>query len=232
MKNGYKTAGYITFFSLCLSAQAIAAETPETGFSCMKEQVRPIIRVTDEHQEYDVVLRNQCPGAVYWSTCIERLDPWTFDVLETHQPVGYVEAEKRSRVNLHMKATQGPAGAPPRAQAFYVNVAYSINGPATASCVARSCEAKKKDLRASVARNDAAWWKAMNALQARAEAECPDNGWNRLDAETCRQGIFDAAAEEMANFESVDTELKEQLSAIDPDNCSVYGGDSLELEES
>ena len=232
MKNSYKTAGYITFFSLFLSAQFALAETPERGFSCMKEQVRPIIRVTDEHQEFDVVMRNQCPGAVYWATCIERLDPWNFKVLETHQPVGYVEAEKKSRVNLHMKGTAGPAGEVDRAQAFYLNVAYSINGPATVSCVAKDCEAKKKELRASVYSNEAAWRKARNAVQAKAESECPDNGWNRTDTETCRQAIVDAAAESMAGYQSVDADLKEKLAAVDSENCTVYGGDALELDKS
>ena len=230
MKNSYKTAVYLTFFSLFLAAPTASAETPETGFSCMKEQVRPIIRVTDEHQEYDVVVRNQCPGAVYWAMCIERLDPWDFQVLETHQPVGYVEAEKRSRVNMHMKATSGPAGELDRAQAFYMNVAYSINGPATATCVARSCEAKKRELRTSVFKNEATWRQARASTQQKAEAECPDNGWNRSDTDTCRQAIYDAAAEKMAGYEAIDADLKEKLAAIDPETCTVYGGDSLELE--
>lgn len=231
MKNSYKTAVYLTFFLLFLAPHAAVAETPEGGFSCMKEQVRPIIRVTDEHQEYDIVMRNQCPGAVYWAVCIERLDPWTFDVLETHQPVGYVEAEKRSRVNMHMKATPGPAGEVDRAQAFYMNVAYSINGPATATCVARQCEVRKKDLRASVASNESAWRKARASLQQKAETECPDNGWNRSDTDTCRQAIYDAAAEKMAGYEAKNADLKEKLAAIDPDTCTVYGGDSLELDK-
>jgi hypothetical protein len=232
MKNSYKTAVYLTFFLLFLAAPMAAAEEPETGFSCMKEQVRPIIRVTDEHQEYDVVVRNQCPGSVYWAMCIERLDPWRFNVLETHQPVGFVEAEKRSRVNLHMKATPGPAGEVDRAQAFYMSVAYSINGPATATCVAKSCEAKKKDLRAAVLKNESAWRQARMALQQKAETECPDNGWNQSDTETCRQAIYDAAAEKMAAYEAGNEDLKEKLAAIDPDTCTVFGGDSLELDKS
>lgn len=229
MKISYKTAGYITFFSLILSTQLAVAQSPEAGFSCMKEQVRPIIRVTDEHQEFDVVLRNQCPGAVYWAVCIERLDPWNFKVLETHQPVGYVEAEKKSRVNLHMKGTSGPAGEVDRAQAFYMSVAYSINGPASATCVAKSCEAKKTELRAAVYKNEGAWRQARNALQAKAETECPDNGWNRSDTDTCRQEIIDAAAERMAGYEAIDADLQDKLAAIEPDTCTVYGGDALEI---
>ena len=66
-------------------------------FSCMKVQVRPIIQVTDRHKEYDIVVRNKCPGGVYWSMCIERMDPWTHKVVEPHYPAGAVQAGKKAR---------------------------------------------------------------------------------------------------------------------------------------
>ena len=68
-------------------------------------------------------------------------------------------------------------------------------------------------------------------MQQKAETECPDNGWNRSDTETCRQAIYDAAAEKMAGYEAKNADLKEKLAAIDPDTCTVYGGDALELDK-
>jgi hypothetical protein len=212
-----------------LSGQTIAAESADVDFSCMKQQVRPIIMVTDRHQEFDVVVRNWCPGDVYWAMCIERLDPWTFKVIETHTPSGHVQVEKRSRVNLQMKAMPNTDGDQNRLQAFYVNVAYAIDGPPEVSCVAGKCEAGKKELRAEVAKADKAWLKAKRALEARAEAECPDNAWNNSDTETCRQAVIEAAAEEMAIYEQTDKDLQDRLLAAGPGNCTMHGGQVLEL---
>lgn len=231
MKSIWKTAGYTVFLSLLVSAQAWAAESAGVDFSCMKEQVRPIIQVTDQHREFDVVVRNHCPGSVYWSMCIERMDPWTHKILESHSPAGHVEVDKRSRVNLQMKATPNAYGDLNRAQEFYLNVAYSIKGPARANCVARTCEAKKTVLRAESAKNAAAWRKAWTAVEAKMTADCPDHGWNTSDTEACRKAISDAAAEDLAEYEEKDNALREQLSAIDPETCAVYGGQVLELKK-
>ncbi|MEJ2384882.1 MAG: hypothetical protein P8Y54_10850 [Xanthomonadales bacterium] len=192
----------------------------------MKEEVRSIIQVTDAHQEYDVRMRNECPGAVYWSTCIERMDPWTYRILETHTPGGYVEAGKRARVNLHLKNTP-PAGgdlADGRIQAVYVSYAYAIDGPPRAACVAQRCEAKKSDLRAQVTANDKAWLQARQRLAARIESECPTSGWGNADVDACRDQVRAAGAEELQAFADTDAALQAKLAEIDPENCTVYGG--------
>lgn len=232
MKTIYKTSGYTFFLSALVMAAPVFAESPEVNFACMKEQVRAIIQVTDQHREFDVVIRNQCPGNAYWAMCIERLDPWTFKTLETHTPSGYVEAEKKARVNLQMKATPDATGDISKAQAFYVNIGYAIEGHTSSTCQARQCEAKKKDLRAQANKNNEAWNTLRKKLQAQADSECPDNGWNSTDADTCRQAIMDAAAEDLEAFKTTDAELQEKLAAVDPDNCKVYGGDVLELKKS
>lgn len=231
MKNIYKTVGYTFFLSSLVCTSAVQAESAEIDLSCMKEMVRPIIQVTDRHQEFDVVIRNQCPGAVYWAMCIERMNPWTLKVLENHTPTGYVQAEKKSRVNLQMKATPNTSGEENRAQAFYVNVSYSIEKPTIAACVASQCEAKKTGLRSELDKNRRAWRKAWAAVQAKADATCPDNGWNSADLESCRQGVLDAAAEELAVYNEVDESLEQQLAAIDPETCTVHGGNVLELRK-
>ena len=231
MKNIYKTAGYAFFLSSFIWTSAVQAETAEPDLSCMKEMVRPIIQVTDRHQEFDVVIRNQCPGAVYWAMCIDRMNPWTHKVLENHTPTGYVEAEKKSRVNMQMKATPNASGDENRAQAFYVNVSYSIEKPTSAACVASQCEAKKTGLRAAVEENRRAWRKAWQAVEAKAVADCPDNGWNSADLESCRQGVFDAAAEDLSVYSEADESLAQQLAAIDPETCTVYGGNVLVLKK-
>lgn len=234
MKTICKTAVYTTFLLLLVSMQALtpvmAAENDSIDFSCMKEQVRPIIQVTDRYQEFDVIVRNQCPGNAYWSMCIERLDPWTQKILENHTPTGYTEAEKRGRVNLQMKATHNAEIDVSRAQEFYVAIAYGIEKPQKAQCVARACEAKKTDLRTAVRKNTSAWHSALKALDAKILSECPDHGWNTPDTQACRDALAEAQKENLAMFEQKDQELREQMAAIDPETCMVYGGNILKLK--
>ena len=142
MKSTAKTAGYTTFLTAILFAVPLSATAADVDFSCMKHEVRPIIQVTDQHQEFDVRVHNNCPGDVYWAMCIERMDPWTHKVIETHNPTGYVQEGKRARVNLHMKNTPKESLAEGRIQEFYVNVAYGIKGAEMPSCNAKACEAK------------------------------------------------------------------------------------------
>lgn len=224
MENIDKTAGYTKFLIAALFAVPGIAMADEVDFSCMKEQVRSIIQVTDQHQEFDVVIRNDCPGNAYWAMCIERMDPWTHKIIETHNPTGYVEEGKRARVNLHMKNTPRDSLAEGRIQEFYVNIAYGIKSAEMPACNARACEEKKRDLRTKVSVNDAAWTKAENALQAKIIAECPDDGWGSEDVETCRSKVREASAEEMAVFASKNRKLQAALVALDPENCAVHGG--------
>ena len=232
MKISYKTAICALILPIFFDGAAWAQSTADIDFSCMKTQVRPIIRVTDQHQEFDLVLRNQCPGAVNWAMCVERLDPWTFRVVETHTPAGRVEPDKRSRVNLQMKATPSPDGYESRSQAFYVSTAYTIQGQPKAECVARSCEARKEALRAEQLRNEKAWRQARKSLEQRAAEECPEHGWNTDNVQACRQEVVDGASEQMSAFAATDEDLRARMAAIDPDNCAVYGGEILELPKS
>jgi len=231
MKMCYKTARYILFLSVFFAGHAWGQGSEVVDFSCMKEQVRPIIQVTDQHREFDLVVRNECPGAVNWAMCVERLDPWNHRILESHTPLGYVEAGKRSRVNLQMKATPSPDGYENRAQEFYMSVAYSIQGQPKAPCVARACEAKKQKLRSEQSRNSSAWRQARKALEVRVEKECPEHGWNTENLKACRESVVNAASEQMLAFEEADTSVREQLNAIDPDTCTVHGGMVLALPE-
>ena len=232
MKITYKTARYTVFLSLLLFMQFSAAEDADVDFSCMKQQVRPIIHVTDRYQEFDIVMRNWCPGAVYWAMCIERMDPWTYQVLENHTPTGYLEAEKKARVNLQMKTTPSAGNDRKKTQAFYVNIAFSTEGPTEAACMASKCEAAKKDLRAEVAKNDKAWRKARQALDAQAVEACPDNGWNSAATRRCREDFIAGAADQLAVYERADKELAARLDEASPGNCATHGGNTLELKKS
>jgi len=221
-----KTAGYTAFLTALLIALPASASAEAVDFSCMKEQIRSIIQVTDAHQEYDVIMHNECPGAVYWATCIERMDPWTHRVIETHTPSGYVEKGKRARVNLHLKNTPPANGdlADGRIQAIYVNYAYAIESAPRAACVARGCEAQKRDLRAKVSANDRAWLQARQRLADRVESECPSSGWGSADLDACRERVRAAGQAELHQFKETDAALQASLAKIDPDNCTVYGG--------
>jgi len=226
MKTDVKTARYTTFLiALLVTLPAFAADEA-VDFSCMEESVRSIIQVTDAHQEYDVRILNRCPGAVYWAMCIERMDPWTHQVIETHTPSGYVEKDKRARVNLHLKNTP-PAGgelADGRIQGVYVSYAYAIDSAPRAACVASGCEVKKRELRAKVAANDRDWAQARQKLAARIESECPASGWGNTDNDACRERVRTEGQAALQLFVDTDAALQDQLAAIDPATCTVYGG--------
>jgi len=207
-----------------LTALPTALGAEEIDFSCMKERVRGKQQVTDRYKEYDVILHNQCPGAGYWSMCIERLDPWTSEILETHTPTGYIKAEQKSRVNLQMKKTPDASDSRHRFQEFYVTIGYAIDGPAKSPCIARQCEAKKTELRKKARSNDKAWQKAQQALAARIAAECPDTAWDNAAREDCEAELSAASQPDMERYAQADEQLKQELAAIDPDTCQLHAG--------
>lgn len=225
MENKVKLAGGLILLAAVFNASPARAETGDVNFSCMREEVRGIIQVTDRYKEFDIVLRNRCPGDAYWTMCIERMDPWTHKVIESHFPSGLVQADKKSRVNVQMKSTLNAAGDQDRVQEFYVSVGYAIKPPAKASCVAKSCEAKKQEVRKRIKINDNAWQKARTALENRVEVECPDDGWNTKNNENCRVDVRKSATEEMAVYVEKDQLLKVEMAAIDPELCTLSGGD-------
>src|SRR5210317_1946449 len=85
-----------------LATTLSGAEAAEVDFSCMSFSVRGKTPLTDQFKEYDVILTNRCPGPVYWTMCIERLDPVTHQNIETHNPSGLIKEEQKARVNLQM----------------------------------------------------------------------------------------------------------------------------------
>jgi hypothetical protein len=205
---------------------AAPAEAQEADLSCMNYRVLDKIQVAERYNEYDVIVENRCPGAVYWTMCIERLDSRTSKILESHTPSGYVEKDRKSRVNLQMKKSGGDDEFRQRFQEFYVNISYGIDHPSNAKCVATLCETQKRAARAEFRAHLKAWQQAENALKARLETECPESGWGVTDeVETCRAGIREAAQTELDRFEQTDTELRERVLSGDPAYCQLYGGD-------
>jgi hypothetical protein len=202
-----------------------AALAGDVDFSCMSYKVWGKSHVSDRFREYDIVLQNRCPGDLYWSMCIERMDPWTNEVLETHTPTGYVEEDKKARVNLQLKRNKRQSQFRNRFQEFYVNFAYEIETPAKAACFARQCETKKRDLRAKLRANEAAWERADKSLAARVASECPDTGWDTESSEECEATLREAGRAEMEQFSRTDQELREKMNAIDPEHCQVWSGE-------
>jgi len=228
MKNIMKTLVYtglltvISFLALMTNSQAA-----EVDFSCMKESVRGKPLVTDRYKEYDVNIQNTCPGSAYWSMCIERLDPWTYKVLETHTPSGLVEEGKKARVNLHMKRGPDWLQFRNRFQAFYVEIAYGIKTPAKASCRAALCEEKKSSLRAETLANEKSWLNANKSLDQRIATECPNSGWETEEQNKCEARIRKNSQSEMVQFARKDIVLREQLANLDPVQCQVFAGGLL-----
>jgi hypothetical protein len=217
----------VVFALLALFATSVAAEGVD--FSCMSQAVRGKTPLTDRYKEYDVIMTNGCPGPVYWTMCIERMDPLTHRVLESHTPSGLIEEEGKSRVNVQMKKGPDRMGSQIRYQEFYLNIGYAIKPPASAPCVAKQCEAQHQSLRGQLDRNLTAWQKAEANLNKRLAAECPESGWDKTEeAAACESAVRLELGPELEQLAQTDAQLREQLRSADDGPCQVYAGDLVE----
>lgn len=204
---------------------AAAATAAEVDFSCMSYKAWGKGHVSDQFMSYDIVIRNECPGNVYWAMCIERLSQTTHAVVETHNPAGYVEAGKKARVNLHLKKQQGKNVFRNRFQEFYVDVAYAIEPPASPSCHAKTCEQRKSGLRAEIRSNEAAWEETETRVKRQIDEDCPNSGWDEESYAQCAAEIRERNKYELEAYQLKDQELRTQMAAIDPEMCQVYSGE-------
>ena len=225
MKIILNSSTFIVSLALIFSPDpAVPLHAEDIDFSCMKQRVRGKTQVSKSFKEFDVILENRCPGRVYWSMCIERMNPWTIEKLETLSPSGQVEKDKKTRVNLRMKALSDDANSRQTFEEFYLNIDFAINSSVTAQCVASDCESKKREIRGKIKTNDKALKSTKEALTAKIASECPDSGWGGAKRLECETAIREASQAEMEQFEQQDKALKEQLAAVDPEKCQVYGG--------
>lgn len=213
---------FISLTAVGISIPLADSKAEELDFSCMSYLVREKVQVSKRYKEADIILHNRCPGAVYWSMCIEQLDPLTDQIEEELTPSGFLEKEKKSRVNLQIKKLTNESGSGEVYEKFYLNVGYAVQTSAKAHCVASDCEAKKHKLKTQVRTNDKAWQAAKQALSARISKECPQSGWGKKAQETCEAEIRSNSQVEMSQFEQKENDLKQKLMGVDPENCKVY----------
>ena len=206
-------------------ALTTAAPATEVDFSCMSHKVWSNPHTSSQFMDNDIVMHNRCPGAFYWAMCIERMDPFTNKIVETHTPTGYLEAKKKARVNLHLRRGPDDSKFRNRFQEYYVNFGYAIEMPVSADCFAGQCEAKKHDLRAQVRANEAAWERAAKSLTAQIASECPNSGWDTASSQECEATVREAGQAEMELFPMRDQELRTQMAVIDREHCRVYSGE-------
>ena len=230
MTRSIKRSGALAVLGLGLLGQPDhSAQAAEVDFSCMSYQARGKVRVAERYKEYDVVLENRCPGPVYWALCIERVDPATHRVVETHTPAGYIEPDQTSKVNLQLKKGPESMTFRQRFQEFYVNAGYAIDAFPSAACAARECEASRRELRQRIDANLAAWDQAQRGLDTRLAEECPESGWGATEeVDTCRAPIREAAQEALEQHAQTDLTLREELQAAGRNSCRIYGGDLVE----
>ncbi len=223
-----KTTPCLLLFGLALASLSSVAAA-EVDFSCMSLEVRGKHPLTDRYKEYDLMLQNRCPGPVYWTMCIERIDPVSHRIIETLNPAGVLEQDKNSRVNLQMKVAPPSMDFRSRYQEFYVGVGYAIKPPARAACSAAACEAERRELRSRFDTNLQAWEAAEDALAAALAAECPDSGWGKTEeSEACEANLREQAQPELEEFAAIDEALRAQLMASDTAACALHGGDLFE----
>lgn len=214
----------LLFLVCCASAPAA-----EVDLSCMSHSVLGKKPVTDRYKEYDVVLTNRCPGPVYWTMCIERLDPQSHKILEVHTPSGVVEEERKSRVNLQMKTGPDSMSFQKRYQEFYLNIGYAIQPPAKTSCAARQCESEISELRSQIDANQAVWQKAEANLSKQLASECPESGWGKTEeVDSCEAAIREALGPKIEKLAETDVQLREQLVNSGQGGCQLHGGDLFE----
>lgn len=218
-------------FTFLTSLLAVSVSIPvtflqakEVDFSCMSYEVKEKIQVSNIYREYDIILENRCPGSVYWSMCIERMDPWTHEIAEALTPSGIIQMEKKSRVNLQMKRRLDESRSRQAFQEFYLNIGYALKLPVNTLCVAPVCESKRRGLRTKFRSNDAAWQKAKKTLTARISTECPQSGWDSSTQDVCEAKIRENSQATMGQFAQKEKELKNKLSAVDPGRCQVHAG--------
>lgn len=205
---------------------AAAGAEQQVDLSCMSLEVKGKTQVTERHKEYDVVVTNACPGPVYWAMCIERLDPYTNRILESHTPTGYIDADQKIRVNLQMKKGPPAMDFRQRFQEFYVASGFAIGPPATARCVASQCEAARRGVRGKLRANLDRWEAAVRSLEARLAAECPESGWGKTEAvEQCESGIRAEVQPRLDELAGIDTDLREELRLAGPPGCDLYAGE-------
>jgi len=202
-----------------------AARAAEIDFSCMSYKVWPKRHLSHRYREFDIVLQSSCPGPAYWSMCIERIDPDTNTVWETLAPSGYIEPEKKARVNIQTEKNDSATGFRQRYEEFYVNIGYAVDTAANAECFARQCESQKRDLRAAIKANEESWGKVERSLAARIADECPDAGWDTAARKECAVALRESNQKQMGGFSARDAELRAEMAAIDPDRCTVWSGE-------
>ena len=211
-------------FAVSVLVPVTFLQAEEVDFSCMNYLVKGKTQVSENYKEFDVVLENRCPGTVYWTMCIERMDPWTNEIQVGLNPSGKLEMNKKSRVNLQMKKRWDKSDDRHAYQEFYLSIGYALKPPAAAQCVASGCESKKRSLRTIFRKNDKDWHKAKTALAARIATECPQSSWDGSTQEACEAEIREANQAQMDEFAQKEKDLKDKMWGVDRDLCQVHGG--------
>jgi len=230
MTRSINRTGALALLGLGLLVQpGLALQAEEVDLSCMSYEARGKTRVAERYKEYDVIVKNRCPGPVNWGMCIERVDPYTHRVVETHTPTGYIEPDQTSKVNLQLKKGPEQMTFRQRFQEFYVGAGYAIDRRPNPVCNATQCETPRRDLRQRIDANLAAWDQAQRSLATRLAEECPESGWGATEeVETCRAPIREAGQEQLQQHAQTDETLRQELQAAGPKSCRIYGGDLVE----
>lgn len=211
---------FLAVFSATIPVSFIHAE--EADFSCMEEQVLAKTQVSKNYREYDIVLRNRCSEPVYWSMCIERMNPWTNEIMETLTPSAWVDRDKKFRINLQMKKQMEDARE--SYQEFYVNLVFDLHSPPKVDCVAYPCETKKRGLRSELRSNSKALEKVRSAMKEQISAECVRTGWSRAEKESCQARVSAEYRPELSELGLKENAIQAKLSAIDPEICQIHPG--------
>ena len=213
------TAVFVTLVSGLIQPLTIQAE--EVDFSCMHKRVLNKTMVTERYKEFDVILENECPGAVYWTMCIEKTDAFTHRVTETLTPSGQLEKDKKFRINLQMFRQEDESMKLSGYEEFYTNVVYDIHSVSKPECIALRCENEKKPVRDQLRSNQRAIQKAQADADRKMKSDCPQDGWSNAQQEKCMAEIDKASKAVIEPLMDKDKELQKELASINPELCEL-----------
>ena len=177
--NRYTCRLLLSIFAGVSPIPASISLADEPDLSCVDQDLRERIQLSQQYREYDIVIRNACAGAVFWAMCIQPFDPWTYAITGEHTPSGQVAAGDTARVNLMMQQRRAPDSAESKYESFYLNLGYGVSSVPRVECVARECEQKKAGWRAERAGHENSWRTTTEQLDQEVARQCrrQEQGW-------------------------------------------------------
>jgi len=190
----------------------------QSDFSCVQQELIQKQQVNQSYLEFDIRISNQCKRPVSWSICVEKINPWTRQIVGTIDPSGTVNPGDSPRINLLMNRQRNPVGPEMEYEKFYFNMAYADSPGTTAACVATECEREKGPLMIQLNEVNADLQKALQQRDQQVEKSC--RGGDVSDS-SCEQKVTQIDKPYRDSLRSKVAEIQAQLDANTEPYCQL-----------